>query len=388
EAARERFEALRDRFSPPENTNDDGSFRVRRYRLRFSPDLVYAAGGYDTVFGVQSVTTMLFSDVLGNHRLGLATNLVLDLRNSDYVLSYQYLGRRTDYAVEGFHLARELVSNAAGTVYRYRNYGAVAGASYPLDKFRRVDASLSLLGVSLSDLSDLGAQPRVRQFVYPRVAFTSDHTVPGYLSPQHGRRWAVSAAGSPGPDVNFVTLLADARQYVGLGYGYTVALRASGGASFGPDPQRFYAAGVQNWVNASYQSLPIEDPDDFVFATPVLPLRGYAFNEAVGDHFALVNAELRAPLFAALLPGPIPLVPLYDLQAVGFVDAGVIAEGGLDAWRLNEEGKRVFDDLFAGAGVGLRTVLLGYPVRVDWAWPYDGREFGEARFYLSVGLDF
>src|SRR5690606_19202557 len=49
EAARERFEALRDRFSPPENTNDDGSFRVRRYRLRFSPDLVYAAGGYDTV---------------------------------------------------------------------------------------------------------------------------------------------------------------------------------------------------------------------------------------------------------------------------------------------------------------------------------------------------
>ena len=388
EAARERFEALQDRFSPPENTNDDGSFRVRRYRLRFSPDLVYAAGGYDTVFGVQSVTTMLFSDMLGDHRLALATNLVLDLRNSDYLLSYQYLGRRTDYTFEGFHLARELGSLSANTVFRYRNYGLVAGASYPLDKFRRVDASLSLLGVSLSDLSDLGAQPRTREFVYPRVAFTSDHTVPGYLSPASGRRWAVSVAGSPGPDVNFVTALADARQYVNLGYGYTIALRGSGGASVGPDPQKFYAAGVQNWINASYQALPIEDPDDFVFATPVLPLRGYRFNEAVGDRFALLNAEFRAPLIAALLPGPIPILPLYNLQAVGFVDAGVLAEDGFDLWRVNAEGKRVYDDVFAGVGAGLRTILLGYPVRVDWAWPYDGRELGEAQFYLSVGLDF
>ncbi|HYG67740.1 MAG TPA: BamA/TamA family outer membrane protein, partial [Anaeromyxobacteraceae bacterium] len=341
-----------------------------------------------TVFGVQSVTTMLFSDMLGDHRLGLATNLVLDLRNSDYLLSYQYLARRTDYTFEGFHLARELVSNSGSTIYRYRNYGAVAGASYPLDKFRRVDASLSLLGVSLSDLSDLGAQPSTREFIYPRVAFTSDHTVPGYLSPQSGRRWAVSVAGSPGPDINFVTLLADARQYVGLGYGYTIALRGSGGASFGPDPQQFYAAGVQNWLNASYRTLPIEDPDDFVFATPVLPLRGFSFNEAAGDRFALVNAEFRAPLIAAILPGPIPILPLYDLQAVGFVDAGLLAEDGLDVWRENEEGKRVFDDVFAGVGVGLRTIVLGYPVRADWAWPYDGRELGDARFYLSVGLDF
>ncbi|NNF59359.1 MAG: BamA/TamA family outer membrane protein, partial [Rhodothermaceae bacterium] len=370
EAARERFETVEDRFSPPENVNPDGSFRVRRYRLRFTPDLVYAAGAYDTVFGVQSVTQMLFSDMLGNHRLSLATNLVLDLRNSDYLLGYQYLARRTDYAFQGFHLARELPDFQRGTVFRYRNYGAIVGASYPLDKFRRVDGSLSLLGVSLTDLSDLGAQPSSRQFVYPRVAFTSDHTVPGFLGPRSGRRWAVSLAGSPGPDINFVTALADARQYVPLGRFYAVALRVSGGASIGPDPQRFYAAGVQNWLNASFRSLPIEDPDDFVFATPILPLRGYDFNEAIGDRFALVNAEFRAPLIAALLPGPIPILPLYNIQVVGFADAGLIAEGDFNLRRTNAEGKEVFDDLYLGAGVGLRTILLGYPVRLDWAWPY------------------
>ncbi len=388
EAARARFEAVQDRFNPPENTNPDGSFRVRRYRLRFTPDLVYAAGAYDTVFGVQSVTQMLFSDMLGNHRLALATNLVLDLRNSDYLLAYEYLARRTDYTFQGFHLARQLPDYRRGTVFRYRNYGLVAGASYPLDKFRRLDGSLSVLGVSLSDLSDLGAQPHARTFVYPRLAFTSDHTVPGFLFPASGRRWAASVSGSPGPDVRFVTLLADARQYVSLGPGYTLALRASGGASFGPNPQQFYAAGVQNWINPRYETLPIEDPDDFVFATPVLPLRGFAFNEAAGDRFALVNAEARVPLLAAVLPGPIPLVPLYNLQVVGFADAGVLVEGDFRFRRVNEEGKEVFDDVFVGAGVGLRTILLGYPVRVDWAWPYDGRAFGDDRVYLSVGLDF
>ncbi len=388
EAASERFEDVEDRFHPPENTNPDGSFRVRQYKLRFSPDLVYAAGAYDTVFGVQSVTQMLFSDMLGNHRIGLATNLVLDLRNSDYLFSYQYLARRTDYVLEAFHLARELADFNRGTVLRYRNYGLVAGASYPLDKFRRVDGSLSVLGVSLADLNDLGSQPRARGFVYPRIAFTSDRTVPGFLSPQSGRRWGVSLAGSPGPDVNFLSLLADARQYVALGSGYTVAFRASGGTSFGPDPQRFYAAGVQNWINPSYNRLPIENSDDFVFATPILPLRGYGFNEAAGDRFALVNVEFRAPLVAALLPGPIPILPLYNIQAVAFADAGLLAEGAFNLRQTDENGRKVFDDAFVGAGVGLRTIFLGYPVRLDYAWPYNGQTWGDPRTYFSIGLDF
>ncbi len=388
DAAREQFDDIEDRFRPAENLNPDGSFRVRRYKLRFSPDLVYAAGAYDTVFGVQSVTQMLFSDMLGNHRLGLATNLVLDLRNSDYLLSYQYLARRTDYSFEAFHLARELSNFNRGTILRYRNYGLVAGASYPLDKFHRVDASVSVLGVSLADLNDLGSQPNTRAFLYPRLAFTSDRTVPGFMSPQSGRRWAVSLAGSPGPDVNFATVLADVRQYVSLGFGYTIALRASGGASVGPDPQMFYAAGVQNWINPSYNTLPIEDPDDFVFATPVLPLRGYGFNDATGDRFALVNAEFRAPLIAALLPGPIPLVPLYNIQAVVFADAGLLAEGSFDLRRTEEDGSKVFDDAFIGAGIGLRTILLGYPIRLDYAWPFNGQEFGDPRTYFSIGLDF
>ena len=400
EAAAERFERAEDAFRPVGNRDADGRLRVRRYRLRFSPDLVYAAGAYDTVFGVQSVTQMLFSDVTGDHRLALATNLVLDLRNSDYLLRYEHRPGRLDWSLQAFHLARELPDFSDATVYRYRNFGATASASYPLDKFRRVDAEVGVLGVSLADLSDLGTRARTRAFVYPRLSYTADATVPGFLGPRSGARWAASVAGSPGPDVLFATALADGRRYWTLGPGYAVAARVSAGASVGPDPQRFYAAGVQNWLNPTFRSLPVGSADDFVFATPVLPLRGFGYSEAEGDRFALANVEARMPLVAAILPGPLPVLPLYNLQAVGFVDAGVIALGGLDVWREipaetdPETGaelapaSRELDDVLLGTGVGLRTVVLGYPVRVDWAWPFDGAGFGERRLYFSVGLDF
>jgi hypothetical protein len=97
-------------------------------------------------------------------------------------------------------------------------------------------------------------------------------------------------------------------------------------------------------------------------------------------------------LAGSLFPGPIPALLLRDLQAVGFVDAAIVASGGVDVWREVDDGaggtRREFDDVLLGIGLGLRTYVLGYPVRADWAWPFEGERFGEGRFYVSVGADF
>ena len=380
-------------FAAVPTRRPDGTYPQQDYLLDFSLDLAYGSVGYTTLFGVQSVTQLSFSDVLGDHRLYVGSNLLLDLRNSDYALGYGYRGGRTDVGVEGFHLAREVPDFGSRRVFRYRNWGVSATASYPLSTFTRVDAGLSGLGVQLTDLTDLGAPSRTRYFLYPSLHYTRDTTVPGFLSPLSGRRYAVGMSGSPGVSVLFATVLADARQYVHLGAGYTLAFRFSGGASVGPDPQRFYAAGVQNWVNPSFQTLPIQDENDFLFGTPVLPVRGYGFNEGAapaagsGDRFALVNAEVRMPLFAGLLPGPLPMLPLYDVQATGFMDAGAIWTGRLRLTRDTPDGRQL-DEALLGLGVGLRTLVLGVPLRADWGWPLEGDRFGPARFYLSVGVDY
>ncbi|MEM6337510.1 MAG: BamA/TamA family outer membrane protein, partial [Bacteroidota bacterium] len=101
----------------------------------------------------------------------------------------------------------------------------------------------------------------------------------------------------------------------------------------------------------------------------------------------------RFPLIAALLPGPVPLIPLYNIQGAAFIDAGSVwggrsTDSDFDLFTRNANGERVFDDLRVGAGFGVRTILLGFPLRLDWAWQHDGQGFRDRQFYVSVGLDF
>ena len=380
----------------------DGRYRSSRYRLAFSPDLVYGTAAYDALYGVQGVTQLLFSDVLGNHRFFLSTNLLVDLRNSDYVLSYTYRAARLAWRVQGFHVSRLLPDDVADErIYRYRQYGGGLALSYPFDKFRRVDAEVSVVGVSQANVFDPTQTPTGRTLLYPSITFTRDVTTPGYLYPTDGSRVAFSLSGSPtalaGSPARFFTALFDGRLYRSLFDGqYTFVFRASGAASVGPSPQLFYTAGVQNWLTPRFDPdnrFPITDLTDFAFATPILPLRGYNLNAENGSYFGLVNAEWRFPLVAAILPGPLPLLPLYNVQGTAFADVGAVWGGRSTDRRFNltardAKGDWHLDDLRVGAGLGLRSIVLGFPLRLDFAWPFDGRAFGKRHLYLSVGLDF
>jgi Tol biopolymer transport system component len=389
------------RFEPEGHLDDEGSFREQRYRLRFSPDIVYGAAGYDVLYGVQGVTQMMFSDMLGNHQIFVATNLLIDLRNSDYVITYAYLPNRIDWSVSSYHMSRLLPDFNRLTYYRYRQYGASVAASYPLDKFRRVDSEIYLLGVSQIDIGDPASPTANKLLLYPSLTYTADYSTPGMMYPVGGRRMALNVSGSPvgfrGGSGEFVTFLGDGRYYTSFSRGsYALAFRVSAGASFGPGQQLFFSSGTQNWINRRFDSergFPIDDVSDFVFARPVMPLRGFDINTASGSQFGLLNAEFRFPLVRALLPGPLPMLPIHNLQGTAFIDSGVIWGGDAASRRLrivsrDDELGRRFDDLMVGAGVGLRSILLGFPIRFDWAWPFDGHSFGPNRFYFSVGLDF
>lgn len=400
EAAEDEPDPAANRFSPPDNVDEDGDYKAKKYKLTFSPDLVYGTAGYDALYGVQGVTQMMFSDMLGNHQIFVATNLLIDLRNSDYILAYNYLPKRIDWGVTGYHISRLLPDYGRLTYYRYRQYGASATMSYPLDKFRRADFDMFVLGVSQADIGDPTREPAARTLLYPSLTLTKDVTTPGYMYPVGGHRIAFSLSGSPGliggEEVRFASALVDARAYTAFARNmYSFAFRLSGGTSVGPGQQLFYTSGVQNWINRNFgpDGFPINDITDFIFATPVLPLRGYDINSQNGSHFGLFNAEFRFPLVAAVLPGPLPVVPLYNIQGTAFVDAGGVWGGkgtdkAFNVFARDARGQRVLDDLLVGAGFGLRTILLGYPVRLDFAWPYDGQRFGERRTYFSIGLDF
>lgn len=389
-------EKERKKFQLADNTNPDGSLKVNNYKIKFSPDLIYSNANYSSFYGVQGIAQMAFSDVLGNHRIYVATSLVLDLKNSDYAFAYYYLPKRIDYGVAAYHSARFLlIGNTFSTaqLYRYRTYGADISVSYPINKFDRLDGVLSYNRLTKENLDNPAEPTEKLDFLLPIVSYVHDNTLWGYTSPVKGTRYNISLLGTPkigSTGVEFVSGLIDYRTYFKLADDYNFVLRLNGGASFGKNPQRFYIGGTESWINYEIQNdnLPIEEINDFAFSSPVLPLRGYNYNARSGSKFALMNAEFRFPLFRYLIFGALPL-GFQNIQGVLFTDIGTVWSNNKSLQFFQKtNGSLATKDLLIGMGVGTRLFFLYFPLKFDVAWSYDLQKFSQPKYYISIGADF
>ncbi len=378
------------------NMDDEGQYRVNKYKLNFTPDIIYGNAGYDTFYGVTGSTIMAFSDLMGDHQIVFATNLLLDLKNSDYALQYYYLPNRMDFGIGGFHSARFVIVNDiyGGSLYRFRTYGANLQALYPFDRFRRIEFGLSWFSISRDNLDQPGDPSQNRNVIVPSVSYTHDTSLWGLLNPIAGTRYRVDLYGTPkvgANGLNFVNITGDYRHYIRLGRNYSIGLRLAGGASFGKNPQKFIIGGVENWINHTFEGgyVPLENAEDYIFLQTGLPLRGYNYNAAIGSKYTLFNFELRYPLFAFLQAGPLPL-GLQSLGGVMFFDMGAAwnKERNFVAFTQDANGNTVTRDLLMGMGTGARIFFLAFLVRFDvaWAWYYDS--FSQPKYYFSLGYDF
>jgi hypothetical protein len=390
--------SLASKFNPKDNLDSKGNFKVNRYKITFSPDIVYANAGYSSLYGLLGTTIISFSDVLGNYRLIGQTSLQIDLKNSDYGLAFFYLPERINYGIEGFHTARfvYLTQQTTGNIdlYRFRNYGGILSMSYPLNKFYRIDAGLSFLTVTKENIDDSSEPSEQASFLVPTISFIHDNVLWGYTSPIEGTRYRVDFLGNPGirnSRLSFYSGLADFRTYYRFFTDYSFGFRLSGGSSGGPNPQRFFIGGVENWINRSFATseIPIHSVSDFAFLTEALPLRGYDYATEIGNHYALMNAELRFPFIRSLVTGGIPLF-FSNILGVIFLDMGTAWNGNrqLRFFERNEYGSVVSRDLLTGTGVGARVFFLYFLLKFDVAWAYNFNEFSPPKWYISLGADF
>jgi Tol biopolymer transport system component len=384
-------------LEPPQDARTmSGDFVVKDYKLKFSPDFIIATGNYSSFYGVQGLSQMLFSDMLGNHQIFIATNLLLDLKNSDFVLAYNYLPETIDYSVQLYQSSRLLsVLDGESTVpNRFRQYGITGLASKPFDRFTRLDFGLTGMVVTREPLiKETSLKEQAKPLVSPSMSYVFDNTVMWAFNPISGSRYNFTVQASPklGSDgVGFYTALGDFRHYLPLGSGeYSFGFRVAGGASFGSDPQQFLLGGVENWINWEYDEghKPIRDAEDITFLTPGFPLRGFNYGDQTGSKYFLGNLEFRFPLFRALISGPLPVLFQY-VSGVIFTDIGSAWSDTFHATRTNELGQTVADDLRMGTGIGARAYVFGFPVRFDVAWRYDLQSWSEPKYYLSLGYDF
>lgn len=113
----------------------------------------------------------------------------------------------------------------------------------------------------------------------------------------------------------------------------------------------------------------------YAFQSLVTPFRGYAQNSIYGSRFGLLNADVYVPLFYRLLPLHTGFSAVNNLQLGLFTDiAGVSGNQGLPA---------TSNHLWS-YGFSARTLLAGYPIRFDMAWP--GSFDKQPVWYLSLTL--
>ena len=200
----------------------------------------------------------------------------------------------------------------------------------------------------------------------------------------------------------------DARYYLKIYKQMTLATRLSFATSLGNDKMIHYLGGLDNSLlsiktssNALVQA-PINSNTNYVYQTIAAPMRGFSANSRNGTSVALVNAELRIPLFTMLMNRPSKSEFVRNFMIVGFMDCGTAWEGlspfsdNNPLFTVKYENsaslvtvKQYKTPVIIGTGFGLRTSLLGYFIKFDAAWGLDtGVWSDKPTYYLSFGHDF
>jgi hypothetical protein len=162
--------------------------------------------------------------------------------------------------------------------------------------------------------------------------------------------------------------------------------------------------GVDNWILPRFkQDVEIKNADQYVFQTLATNMRGFIQNARNGNSFAVVNSELRMPLFRYLSSRPLRSEFLNNFQIIGFGDLGTAWTGPNP---FSEENslfttviaspnspieitlKNQLNPLIGGYGWGIRSKVLGYFVRLDWAHGVQDGLILKRVFYISLNTDF
>jgi len=200
------------------------------------------------------------------------------------------------------------------------------------------------------------------------------------------------------------TLGIDFRNYTPIVRGMIWANRLAMGTSFGKEKLLHYLGGVDNQINPKFdQNMPIDLEQNYIFQTLATNLRGFTQNARNGNSFAVINSELRIPVFKMLIDRPIKSDFIANFQLIGFGDIGTAWNGAHPFSDENSFNKLVVggdnpsltiildrqnNPIIGGMGLGLRTRLLGYFVRLDWAWGIQDGYFLPNIFYFSLSTDF
>jgi Tol biopolymer transport system component len=407
-------------FTPP----DTSEFTFKPYKAKLEPEYVTRPTiGYtrDTFGqGLTGSTAIVLGDMLGNHQLGIAASLNGRINETFFLAQYVNLARRLNWALAFtqqpyFYYDGATIDQSNSNEFLYIENirrlvvrEAQAFASYPFNRFRRLEFGVGLVNVEDDERQlvtpydpvtlqqtadafinniDLGTV----SFVQPSVALVFDNSLFGGVGPILGRRSRFEVSQRLG-QWQFTTLNGDYRRYDHLVGPFTFATRLQYYGQHGRDAQQFrlfagYPEWIRGYTSGSFQRNECSEQQ------PTSTISGCAaLDRLIGTSIATASAELRWPLFfgARVLPMGFPAI-----EGVAFYDALVAWESGMKVKLSSDPGDLVSEvrSPVTSFGVGVRANILNFLIlRADYAFPLQRRHSDGSRvngyWTLSLGPTF
>ena len=418
------------RFRPSRITPYRTKFRTDFVTLQLDNDLLFEGletfAGLGNQYSYQPPGILLktnFKDLFEDYVFETGIRIPTTFNGAEYYLVADNKKKRLDKRYAAYRKVRRETDNTGITTLKteFITLLGMAEFRYPLDIFTSLRAKVTVRNDKVTelatDVNSLNFPNANQQRAGLRLEYVFDNTLDVSINIKNGTRYKIygelvkrfnlSYAESVKFETGkgFMTILGiDARHYQRLDKHSIFAARLSAASSFGSEKMLYYLGGTNNWLFANFdQDIPIPTTSDYAYQTVATNMRGFSQNIRNGNSFALINTELRVPLFRYFSKRTLRSNFLRNFQMVGFFDLGTAWHGAtpfstdnpLNVVTIASEGNPVTvrvnyfrDPIVAGYGAGIRTVLFGYFIRLDYAWGIETGMRLDPKLYFSMGLDF
>nr|WKN36778.1 translocation protein TolB [Tunicatimonas sp. TK19036] len=427
------------RFEGEEGETGIGNSFLARYRRLRRETRIDGPIPYETRFSADNVVTSLtidplrnfgfhiqvqMNDMLENHRFSGGIVQFTDLRSASVFAEYQYLRNRVDFhfRYERDGIYKELDDR---NIQKYTMNRFLVGAAVPFNVSTRWEITPFVANTHYIDLGPTPppSGPNPPPTISPentiyfgglKTGFVFDNTLNYGLNKYVGTRaraFFTHYQGLNDATRGFSNIEVDIRHYLKIHRELTLVGRVYYGNFFGQNPQSYLLGGMHNWLFNKTDSPEEDNPlaiqqnvdNSNILFTEFVDLRGFNYNKFNGTDVLTFTAELRFPVIRYFYRGPIASNFFRNLEFIGFYDMGSAWTGPSPFREENSLNTEVISDggpfvaeiknfkypWLMSYGAGVRTVLLGYYLKFDMAYPIEDRVVADKpRFYLTLGYDF
>jgi len=336
-----------------------------------------------------------FSDLFDNHHFNIGYRMPSGTDGSDFFFRYENIARKLDWHIMYFRKVESLQpdpdrnwTDKQGQPYpafaKVKTYYYELGFHYPL----HYHWSLSLDIAARNDKTIFPATDRhslnydnLKQWWnINTLALQANKLQPTIPMLYKGWEGKIILDGMISGGENSTLLygvVAKAAYHQPLYKKITAVLQLQAGHSGGGQSILYNFGGLDNnIVPRTDTTVQLRQDAPYAFQSLVTPFRGYKQNSIFGSSFGLVNADIYVPLFAELIPWRTSFGMINQLQIGVFGDIAFA--------RRTEQILSPSPGHLYAYGCSARTMLAGYGLRFDIAWP--GNFTRKPVWYLSLLL--